>query len=63
MTDPASQLDPLPKRLAIFAVLVMIAVASIWLIDQRAMQRQREMRQQYPSPTTAPQSVPRRQTP
>jgi hypothetical protein len=49
MAHPAAgetELDPWPKRVAVFAVLVAIAVASIWLIDARAMHRQRRMQQQ-----------------
>jgi len=41
------RLDPLPKRLAIFAVLAALAVAAIWVIDARAMTHMRQMQQQY----------------
>ena len=32
-------LAPLPVRLAVFAVMVVIALGAIWLIDRRAMER------------------------
>ena len=57
MTERSAQLDPLPKRLIVFGVLVAIAVASIWLLDRRAMQRQQEMRRQYRQQTPATQPV------
>lgn len=57
MTERSAQLDPLPKRLIVFGVLVAIAVASIWLLDRRAMKRQQEMRRQYREQTPATQSV------
>jgi hypothetical protein len=61
MNRQTSKLDPLPKRLAVFAVLIAIAVASIWLIDKRAIQRQQEMRQQYHNTTaTQPADAPAR---
>jgi len=54
MNPRHNNLDPLPKRLVAFAVMVVIAVASIWLIDRRAMQHQREMRQQHKTKTIVP---------
>ncbi|MEX0887328.1 MAG: hypothetical protein WD009_12910 [Phycisphaeraceae bacterium] len=37
-------LSPLPVRLLVYALLLGVALASIWLIDGRAMQRQQEFR-------------------
>lgn len=42
----APKLAPLRTRLIVFALLALIAVASIWLIDRRAMKRMHEYRQQ-----------------
>lgn len=39
-------LSPLRVRLITFAVLALIALASIWLIDRRAMQRQAQLQQE-----------------
>jgi len=47
MRDRDTQLDPLRRRLVVLAALAAIAVAGIWLIDRRAMQRQHELRAQY----------------
>lgn len=50
MNEPsATKLSPLRKRLLVFAVLVVIALGSIWLIDRRAMERMREHEQQQRS--------------
>lgn len=34
-----AELSLMPVRLAVYAVLTLVAVAAIWLIDQRVMQR------------------------
>lgn len=39
----AVELSPLRVRLVAFVVMIAVAIASIWLIDQRAMQRQAEI--------------------
>ncbi len=45
--DPP-RLSPLPARLAVYGVLVVVAVGSIWLIDARAMERQQAFRDEMP---------------
>jgi hypothetical protein len=42
-------LAPRPVRAAVYVALVLIALASIWLIDRRAMQRMHEMSWQSPA--------------
>lgn len=41
--EGADALSPLRVRLVAYLVMILVAVASIWLIDQRAMQRQGEI--------------------
>jgi len=59
--DSPGALAPLRTRLLVFAVLVVIALGSIWLIDRRAMSRMQQYQQskqtqtQPASPTTRPQ--------
>ena len=43
-----SRLSPLPVRLAVYGVLVALAVGSIWLIDARAIERQERYRAEMP---------------
>ncbi|MFW6061008.1 MAG: hypothetical protein ACODAQ_12575 [Phycisphaeraceae bacterium] len=44
--DDHANLAPLRTRLLVFALLALLALASIWLIDRRAMTRMHEYRQQ-----------------
>jgi hypothetical protein len=47
------RLSPWPVRLLAFAVLIVIAIASISLIDERAMQRQMQLeRRGFDDPLT-----------
>jgi hypothetical protein len=39
-------LSPWPVRAVVFAVMVVVALAAIWLIDRRAMIRMHEMDEQ-----------------
>jgi hypothetical protein len=41
-----ADLSPRPVRAAVFTVMVLIALASIWLIDRRAIIRMHEFEQQ-----------------
>ena len=48
--DTPTNLAPRRTRLITFGVLVLIAVAAIWLIDRRAIQRMHEYRRQHETP-------------
>ena len=41
-------LAPLPVRVTVFAVVVVIGIACVWLVDHRAMQRMHEMNAKTP---------------
>ncbi|MFP4145591.1 MAG: hypothetical protein ACLFV3_10650 [Phycisphaeraceae bacterium] len=43
------RLAPLRWRLAIYALLVALAIASIWLIDRRAMTTMNELTENHPA--------------
>ncbi len=45
-----ASLSPLPVRVTAMAVLVLIALAAIWLIDRRAVQRMHELEAEHPAP-------------
>ncbi len=51
-------MSPLPVRLIVFVVLVLIALGAIWLIDRRAMSRQAEFEAQHTPSTTSNESQP-----
>lgn len=53
MDDPRPGLSPMRVRLVVFLALGLIALAAIWLIDERAMIRMHELGTGYTTPATA----------
>jgi len=47
MSRNRTQLSPLRVRLLVFLVLTAIAVAAIWVVDQRAHHRMRQLHREH----------------